>query len=288
MDNSLKKRKNFLTSVPFLLGIFLLIVAFVILSLYVGNKYENICSTYMCKLKAFFGYNNTKNILPYNSSAENTKETFIPEVKNIFMSSAILPGNISMNRQDTQPGQEMSLTQESSSTQESSLTQEMKPTMEQSNKTERKTCHVIKNDEDEYANIKQDNTFSLNDPNTGAPLIGPGYANVESYRAANDLKYADSSNMNIVPSTYYYLNDGDNTGMDVSFNMCSKSCCSPQWQPPFNTDDANSKFINANKDLFIPNNMYCYDGYNNSGCLCMSKEQGKFIYNRGGNGREWF
>lgn len=84
-------------------------------------------------------------------------------------------------------------------------------------------------------------------------------------------------------SNYYFLDDGADGKYSVQHNLCSKSCCSPQWPTPFKLD--NDPYIEKNKDKYAPSNMYCNNSFQDSGCLCMTKEQSKFIYNRGDNGR---
>jgi len=77
------------------------------------------------------------------------------------------------------------------------------------------------------------------------------------------------------------LDDGYNGEMGLNYNMCSKSCCSPQYPTPFELED--DKFVEAMKDKFVPNNYACNNAWNNVGCVCMTKEQHNYLESRGGN-----
>ena len=77
------------------------------------------------------------------------------------------------------------------------------------------------------------------------------------------------------------LDDGYNGEMGLNYNMCSKSCCSPQYPPPFALES--DKMVEEMKDKFVPNNYSCNNAWNNVGCVCMTKEQHKYIGSRGGN-----
>jgi len=71
---------------------------------------------------------------------------------------------------------------------------------------------------------------------------------------------------------------GDNS---LTFNMCSKSCCSEQWPVPFKMPV--DKMLCNSKDKFIPTDYMCNNGWQDGGCLCLKKEQGDFINSRGNN-----
>lgn len=117
------------------------------------------------------------------------------------------------------------------------------------------------------------------DPKTGTLISGPGYETTEVETPYSDI-------WSNVPSNYYFLDDGAGGEMSIQNNLCSKSCCSSQWPTPFKTK--NDPYVCANKDQFVPSNVYCNNSFQDAGCLCLTKKQGQFLYNRGGNGREWF
>ena len=78
------------------------------------------------------------------------------------------------------------------------------------------------------------------------------------------------------------LDDGYNGGMGLNYNMCSKSCCSQQYPPPFELEK--DVMVEKMKDKFVPNNYMCNNAWNNSGCVCMTSKQRDYIEGRGGNG----
>lgn len=88
------------------------------------------------------------------------------------------------------------------------------------------------------------------------------------------LKYAD----------FDYLNDGMSGNAGMGFNLCSKSCCSPQYPPPFGT--APDNLVCNSKDKFVATSYTCNNGWQDSGCLCATEEQAKFMVTRGGNTSE--
>jgi len=116
-------------------------------------------------------------------------------------------------------------------------------------------------------------------PETGTLMDGPGFE-----RPLPDDAAAERSS--VIPSNYYFLDDGANGEFSVQHNMCSKSCCSEQWPTPFK--QKYDPYVCNNKDKFVPSNIFCNNSFQDSGCLCLSKKQASFMYNRGGNGREWF
>ena len=58
------------------------------------------------------------------------------------------------------------------------------------------------------------------------------------------------------------LDDGAMGNAGFGFNMCSKSCCSPQYPPPFAlpTDDLVAK----SKSKFVPSSYACNNGWDNN------------------------
>jgi len=65
------------------------------------------------------------------------------------------------------------------------------------------------------------------------------------------------------------LDDGYNGAMGLNYNMCSKSCCGPQYSPPFKLEE--DAMVDKMKDKFVPNNYSCNNAWNNTGCVCMTK-----------------
>jgi len=117
------------------------------------------------------------------------------------------------------------------------------------------------------------------DPQAGTLISGPGFEKGVSgdvYQPANAK----------VPSNYYFLDDGADGEMSIQHNLCSRSCCAEQWPTPFK--QKYDPYVCGNKDKFVPSRIMCNNSFQDSGCLCLTKKQAKFIYNRGTNGREWF
>lgn len=118
------------------------------------------------------------------------------------------------------------------------------------------------------------------DPSVGGFIEQVGF---EDGGYDDALKYKMRSN---IPSNEYLLDDGANEELTIVNNMCSKSCCSPQWPTPF-TQDTN-EFVIANRDKFVPSSYFCNDSYNSAGCICLTKTQNQFLLNRGNNGGQWY
>jgi hypothetical protein len=68
-----------------------------------------------------------------------------------------------------------------------------------------------------------------------------------------------------------------NAGLE--FNMCSKSCCSPQYPVPFSID---TDPLVCGKE-FQPSPYTCNNGWQDSGCVCLTKEQSNLLGSRGNN-----
>lgn len=77
------------------------------------------------------------------------------------------------------------------------------------------------------------------------------------------------------------LDDGYNGAMGLNYNMCSKSCCGPQYPPPFAMDK--DIMVEKHKGEFVPNNYMCNNAWNDSGCVCMTQKQKDYIQSRGNN-----
>jgi hypothetical protein len=77
------------------------------------------------------------------------------------------------------------------------------------------------------------------------------------------------------------LDDGAMGRMGLNFNLCSKSCCSPQW--PVGFDMPEDEFIKKSGKQFVPSPYTCNNGWQDTGCLCLEKDQAQFLDNRGNN-----
>ena len=116
-------------------------------------------------------------------------------------------------------------------------------------------------------------------PIVGAIMDGPGYN-----KGVVESKYEEGSGQ--IPSNYYFLDDGAKGQMSIQHNLCSKSCCNEQWPTPFKLE--HDPYVCQNKDKFVSSNITCSNSFQDSGCLCLTKNQAKFMYNRGTNGRNLF
>jgi len=117
------------------------------------------------------------------------------------------------------------------------------------------------------------------DPKTGSIVDGPGFE-------VGPAPSGSLDNERKIPPNYYFLDDGSNGELMAHNMMCSKSCCSEQWPTPHKLK--HDPYVCGNKDEFVPSKIFCNNGFQDSGCLCLPKKAARHIYNRGGNGREWF
>jgi hypothetical protein len=65
----------------------------------------------------------------------------------------------------------------------------------------------------------------------------------------------------------------------LNYNLCSKSCCSQQWPVPF--DLKPDPLVEKGAKDFVPSSYMCNNAWQDSGCLCMTKDQSQFLANRG-------
>ena len=70
----------------------------------------------------------------------------------------------------------------------------------------------------------------------------------------------------------------DNT---MNFNQCSPACCSAQWPVPFKMPV--DKMLCNSEETYVPTSYFCNNGWQDSGCLCMTKDQSDFLQTRGQN-----
>jgi hypothetical protein len=71
------------------------------------------------------------------------------------------------------------------------------------------------------------------------------------------------------------------TDYTLNFNQCSPACCSDQWPVPFKLPV--DKMLCDSEDKFVPSTYVCNNGWQNSGCLCMTQQQSDFLQMRGTN-----
>lgn len=77
------------------------------------------------------------------------------------------------------------------------------------------------------------------------------------------------------------LDDGLKGKGSLVYSQCSQSCCTPQYPVPFKLKE--NKNVCKNLNNFVPTSYKCNNSYENSGCVCMTKEQSEYLSSRGGN-----
>lgn len=113
------------------------------------------------------------------------------------------------------------------------------------------------------------------DPRTGEQVDGVGHV--------DDIFGSDAEPVpGSVPPAYYFLDDGAEGRNSIQHNLCSKSCCASQYPAPGELIEEDP-FVCQNKDKYVPSRYMCNNVYQDSGCLCLKKDQAKFFQNRGGN-----
>ncbi len=63
------------------------------------------------------------------------------------------------------------------------------------------------------------------------------------------------------------LDDGMNGNAGLHYNLCSKSCCSLQYPPPYGVVKTDPQLCNS-KTEFVASNYVCNNGWQDTGCLC--------------------
>jgi hypothetical protein len=112
---------------------------------------------------------------------------------------------------------------------------------------------------------------------TGQPLANIAPAYTESGTVSGVSGSTDSVPSGKVASEI--LDDGRGGDGGLIYAPCSPSCCTPQYPPPFDIGADNLK----DKDKYVPTSYKCNNAWNNSGCLCMTRDQSEFLSSRGGN-----
>lgn len=67
----------------------------------------------------------------------------------------------------------------------------------------------------------------------------------------------------------------------LNHNICSKSCCSMQYPTPFLI--TSNRFSGKNSEKYVSSNYTCRNSYQDTGCLCMTKNQKRILETRGNN-----
>jgi len=115
---------------------------------------------------------------------------------------------------------------------------------------------------------------SLYDRKTGEIVTGSEFLGVpDEVEPAWGAKFGESDK----------LNKGIPGMASLNYNMCSKSCCSAQYPPPFPIDQDVVVDKMKKDDKFVPSSYMCNNTWQNSGCVCMTDQQSKYLGSRGTN-----
>lgn len=138
--------------------------------------------------------------------------------------------------------------------------------------------------EEEFEDMDKVPVLTTEEGNVYGPLINPENSSIMDGPGfeAGPIEGISGDEFSLIPSNYYFLDDGENGQQSIQHNLCSKSCCSSQYPTPHKLK--HDPFVCANKDEFVPTNTMCNNTFQDSGCLCMTKKQANFIRSRGGNG----
>ena len=68
-----------------------------------------------------------------------------------------------------------------------------------------------------------------------------------------------------------------------SYNLgvCSKNCCATQWPVPINLNEHSHVKPEQINKIYKTSNLTCNNGVINTGCVCLTKDSGKLLGNRG-------
>ena len=85
----------------------------------------------------------------------------------------------------------------------------------------------------------------------------------------------------IVIFIYLYKKIKRFESFSYNLGVCSKNCCSTQWQVPENIREKDKIDPNEYNSKYTTSNMTCNDGIKNTGCVCLTEESKKLLSNRG-------
>ena len=122
------------------------------------------------------------------------------------------------------------------------------------------------------ANYPQPNSFK---PAYYEPELGILTSSSDFIGMPTEIIPAWTDDINI-PKTTQKLGN-----MGLGYSLCSKSCCTPQYLPPFSVPQ--DDIVKKSGKKFIHTSYACSNTWQDSGCLCMTEEQGNFLDSRGGN-----
>ncbi len=133
------------------------------------------------------------------------------------------------------------------------------------------------NQEENMSTVSQNNPLSIPSVSTFSPnsLMPTSNTSVDPdlhipYKYKN-ATYGDN----------YFIDDGGDGTLGLQSSLCSKSCCIPQYPLPFDLPE--DELLKNSNIEYVQSNYTCNNGFQDTGCLCMTKEQSHFLNSRGGN-----
>jgi hypothetical protein len=127
----------------------------------------------------------------------------------------------------------------------------------------------------------------LSTPTYNPNLFQPGMANEiknNNFEKMNQTVEPPWSNKVEKKADYGKVDSLSPVRMGLNYNLCSKSCCSQQWPVPFSL--APDKLVKDSGKEYVPSSYTCNNSWQDSGCLCMEKDQALFLESRGTNSFE--